>query len=92
MRNKDEFGNLANPFNEMAEKLEYFESSNLNKLMFEKSRAEAVINNLKDASIGIDKNDGILFANKQALQLLRLCSEEIVGQNVNDISRRNELR
>ena len=34
--NKDEFGKLANAFNEMAERLEYFESSNLNKLMFEK--------------------------------------------------------
>ncbi len=91
IQNKDEFGNLANAFNEMAEKLEYFESSNLNKLMFEKSRAEAVINSLKDASIGIDKNDRILFANKQALQLLGLRSEEIVGKNVSDISRRNEL-
>ncbi len=88
---KDEFGNLANAFNEMAEKLEYFESSNLNKLMFEKSRAEAVINSLKDASIGIDKDNTILFANKQALQLLGLQSEEIVGRNVNEISKRNDL-
>ena len=31
--------------------------------MFEKSRAEAVINSLKDASIGIDKNNIVLFAN-----------------------------
>ncbi len=91
IQNKDEFGNLANAFNEMAEKLEYFESSNVNKLMFEKSRAEAVINSLQDASIGIDNKDRILFANKQALQLLGLRSEEIVGKNVNDISRRNEL-
>ena len=43
--------------------LQYFENSNLNKLMFEKSRAEAVINSLKDASIGIDKNNIVLFAN-----------------------------
>ena len=59
--NKDEFGKLADAFNEMAARLEYFESSNLNKLMFEKSRAEAVINSLKDASIGIDKNNFVLF-------------------------------
>ena len=31
--NKDEFGKLANAFNEMAARLEYFESSNLNKLI-----------------------------------------------------------
>ena len=88
---KDEFGDLANAFNEMAEKLEYFESSNLNRLMFEKSRAEAVINSLKDASIGIDRDQVVLFANKQALQLLGLQAEEIVGKNVNEISRRNDL-
>ena len=33
---KDEFGQLADAFNEMAERLEYFENSNLNKLIFEK--------------------------------------------------------
>ena len=89
--NKDEFGKLADAFNEMAGRLEFFESSNLNKLMFEKSRAEAVINSLKDASIGIDKNDTILFANEQALQLLGLRSEEVVGKTVSDIKFRNDL-
>ena len=69
---KDEFGQLADAFNDMAERLEYFENSNLNKLIFEKTRAEAVINSLKDASIGIDKNNIVLFANQQALQLLGL--------------------
>ena len=43
-----------------------------NKIIFEKTRAEAVINSLKEASIGIDKNNTILFANDQALQLLNL--------------------
>ncbi len=89
--NKDEFGDLAEAFNSMAERLEYFESSNLNKLMFEKSRAEAVINSLKDASIGIDKNNIILFTNFQALQLLGLKKDEIVGKTVDELSRQNDL-
>jgi signal transduction histidine kinase len=91
IKNKDEFGTLADAFNEMAERLEFFESSNLNKLMFEKSRAEAVINSLKDASIGIDKNNKVLFANYQALQLLNLHSEEIVGKPVDDLKAKNDL-
>lgn len=89
--NKDEFGKLANAFNEMAELLEYFESSNLNKLMFEKSRAEAVINSLKDASIGIDKNNIILFANFQALQLLGLQADEVVGKTADFVKNKNDL-
>jgi signal transduction histidine kinase len=88
---RDEFGELAKSFNEMAERLEYFESSNLNKILFEKSRAEAVINSLKDASIGIDKNDMLLFANDQALQLLGLSARDIAGVKASDIAKRNDL-
>lgn len=89
--NKDEFGKLADAFNNMAERLEYFESSNLNRLMFEKNRAEAVINSLKDASIGIDKNNIVLFANFQALQLLGLKAADIVGKPIDEVSRKNDL-
>jgi len=88
---KDEFGQMADAFNRMAERLEYFESSNLNKIIFEKTRAEAVINSLKDASIGLDKNDIILFANDQALQLLSLQSKDIVGKPLSGITRKNDL-
>ncbi len=91
INNKDEFGKLADSFNEMAERLEYFESSNLNQLLFEKKRAEAVINSLKDASIGIDRNNLVLFANFQALELLGLHAEDIVGHFVKDVSVKNEL-
>ena len=89
--NKDEFGDLANAFNNMAERLEYFESSNLSKLMFEKSRAEAVINSLKDASIGVDKDNNVLFANFQALQFLGIKAAEIVDKSVEEVSNRNDL-
>ena len=89
--NKDEFGKLANAFNEMAGRLEYFENSNLNKLLFEKSRAEAVINSLKDASIGLDKSNIVLFANEQALQLLNMRNEDMVAKKAEDIAARNDL-
>ncbi len=89
--NKDEFGALADAYNNMAERLENFENSNVNQLMFEKSRAEAVINSLKDASIGIDKNNKILFANQQALQLLGLRSEQMIGKPVDDVKSKNDL-
>lgn len=89
--NKDEFGKLADAFNEMAARLQYFENSNLNKLMFEKSRAESVINSLRDASIGLDKNSVVLFANEQALQLLNMRNEDVVGKKVTDVAERNDL-
>jgi two-component system, NtrC family, sensor histidine kinase KinB len=91
VQSTDEFGQLANAYNEMAERLEYFESSNLNKLIFEKTRAEAVINSLKDASIGIDKKQHVLFANRQALQLLGLKTENVVGKSATELSGKNDL-
>lgn len=87
----NEFSSVANAFNNMAERLQYFESSNLNKLMFEKARAESVINSLKDASIGIDGNGLVLFANSEALQLLGLKSADIVGKSSADVAKRNDL-
>lgn len=91
IESKDEFGELANAFNEMAERLEYFESSNLAKILFEKARAEAVINSLKDASIGIDKTGKILFANNQALQLLGASGKDVVGIDAGEVAKRNDL-
>lgn len=87
----DEFGQMATSFNNMAERLDYFESSNLNKIIFEKTRAEAVINSLKEASIGLDKNNIILFANNQALQLLGMDARDMVGKPVTEVSTRNDL-
>ena len=88
---KDEFGQMADAFNAMAARLEYFESSNLNQIIFEKTRAEAVINSLKDASIGIDGNGRVLFANDQALQLIGMKTEDIVSKPLEDIAARNDL-
>ena len=91
LNRKDEFGDLANAFNSMAEKLDEYEHSNLSKIMFEKQRAETVINSLKDASIGIDNKGTILFANQQALQLLNLKEQDIIGQTQIEVQKRNDL-
>lgn len=88
---KDEFGEMASAFNSMAEKLDEYEHSNLSKILFEKQRAETVINSLKDASIGLDNKGTILFANQQALQLLNMKEAAVVGYVQKDIEKRNDL-
>lgn len=91
LNRKDEFGQMADAFNSMAEKLDEYEHSNLSKILFEKQRAETVINSLKDASIGIDNKGIILFANQQALQLLNLKELEIIGQTREGVEKKNDL-
>ena len=91
LNRSDEFGEMATAFNQMAEELDKYEHSNLAKILFEKQRAETVINSLKDASIGIGTNESILFANLQALQLLNLKEADIIGKKKQSIALQNDL-
>jgi signal transduction histidine kinase len=91
LQRSDEFGDLAKAFNDMAEQLDAYEHSNLARILFEKKRAETVINSLKDASIGIDKSGTVLFANQQALQLLNMKEPDVVGHTQADVQKRNDL-
>lgn len=90
-RSGDEFGELAEAFNTMARRLDEYEHSNLARILFEKQRAEAVIGSLKDAAIGLDNTDRILFANAEALQLLNLPESALVGKPAAEAARRNDL-
>jgi signal transduction histidine kinase len=87
----DEFGELAVAFNTMAQRLDDYEHSNLARIMFEKTRAEAVISSLKDATIGFDNKGIILFANSQALQLLNMQEKDLVGKPAPEASKYNDL-
>ncbi|MBO9153049.1 ATP-binding protein [Chitinophaga sp. GCM10012297] len=87
----DEFGELAAAFNTMAQKLDEYEHSNLARILFEKQRAEAVISSLKDATIGLDNQNTILFANNEALQLLGVPDKELVGKAAGEAAQRNDL-
>ncbi len=87
----DEFNELAEAFNAMAEKLEQYENSNLAKIMFEKTRIEAIINNMNDAIIGLNEKRTILFVNIKAAQLLGLNEKDMIGKYAPDVALNNDL-
>jgi PAS domain S-box-containing protein len=91
LHTKDEFGELAGAFNQMAEELDAWQHSNVSQLMFEKSRIEAVINNMQDAVIGFDAKGNILFVNMVAEELMSLKKSDIVGKYAADIALKNDL-
>ncbi|WP_222167122.1 sensor histidine kinase [Edaphocola aurantiacus] len=86
-----EFGALARSFNTMAEKLEEYSESRLDKIIQAKNRIEALINNMHDPVIGIDENKIVLFANEQALSITGLGSEDMLGKQIQDIAVHNDL-
>ena len=87
----NEFGELASAFNTMAQKLEEYKAGNLEKLLIEKKRVEALINNMNDPVIGLDHKNRILFMNDMALKISGLTGEDIIGKLVQDIAVHNDL-
>jgi PAS domain S-box-containing protein len=75
----------------MAEKLDEYESSNLAKIKFEKSRIETIINQMRDGIIGLDEKRNILFLNAVAEKLLGLKEAAITGFYAPDIAVSNDL-
>lgn len=87
----NEFGDLAKSFNTMAQKLEEYHNSNLYKLLFEKKRLETLINNMHDPIIGLDNQGVILFVNDEALKIIGMKSEDVIGKIASTIALTNDL-
>lgn len=87
----DEFSELARSFNEMVAELDKWENSNLAKIQSEKLRIEAIIEQMQDAIIGLNEKQEILFMNKVAAEILNLNEREVLGLNVKDLMKKNDL-
>lgn len=87
----NEYGELAKSFNIMAEKLEEYNNSSLSKLMFEKKRLDTLINNMHDPIIGLDANGTILFVNDEALKIIGLKEQDVVGKLSTTLALTNDL-
>lgn len=90
-QNHNEYGDLARSFNSMAEKLEEYSNSSLHKLTFEKKRLETLINNMHDPIIGLDNQGIILFVNDEALKIIGLKQEDVIGQLASTLALKNDL-
>jgi two-component system, NtrC family, sensor histidine kinase KinB len=88
---KNEFGELADSFNTMAEKLEEYQASNVQKLLTEKKRIETLINNMRDPVIGLDEKNKILFMNDIALKTAGLKAADVINKSVQEVAMQNDL-
>ncbi|MBC5863051.1 HAMP domain-containing sensor histidine kinase [Flavobacterium turcicum] len=89
--NHNEYGDVARSFNTMAQKLEEYSNSDLHKLAFEKKRLETLINKTHDPIIGLDTEGIVLFANDEALKIMGMHSEDVIGQSASTLALSNDL-
>lgn len=87
----NEFGGLAKSFNTMAEKLEEYSESKLDKILKGKKRIETLIDNMHDPVIGINQNKKVLFVNNEALKISGMLKIDLVGKSIEDIAKTNDL-
>lgn len=87
----NEFGEIAASFNTMAKKLEEYSSSDLERLMMVKKRIETLINNMSEALIGLDETGKILFMNDTALTISNLKKEVVIGNQIQEVAKSNDL-
>lgn len=86
-----EFAEVTNSFNRMAERLAEFRKSTLADMIRAKKYIEAIVNSITEPIIGLDGNRSILFANEIAFTLLNLKREDVIGKSAPELALKNDL-
>ena len=77
---------VAREFNQMAERLEQFEKLNVERLMYEKSKTEAIIESLEDGVVLIDSEGIVAHINEIAALIMGVEPKDALGSPFDDLS------
>ena len=91
MSGHEEFRQVADSFNSMAERLTEYRASTLNDILSAKKFLEAVVNSIHEPIIGLNCEHEILFINKEALTVLNLKREDVIRHSAEELSLKNDL-
>ena len=80
-----ELQGVAAEFNRMAERLEQFEKLNVDRIIYEKSKTEAIIESLEDGIVLIDPAGVVTHINEMAAIILGIERAEALGSPFNDL-------
>jgi len=83
---KDEFGALANTFNEMAEQLQQVSELNFDEIVSSRNRLSTLVNNLTDRILGLNTDRKIVFLNDAMEQFIGITSKEAMGAYLPDLA------
>jgi two-component system, NtrC family, sensor histidine kinase KinB len=80
-----ELNAVAREFNQMAERLEYYDQMNIERLVFEKRKTEAIIESLEDGLILIDSAGTVAHLNEVASIIIGIERNEALGKKFDDL-------
>ena len=75
----------------MAHRLRDYHNSSLSKLRVSKQYIETIIDSIDEPIICIDRNLTLYFINNEALDILNLKREEVIGKSAQETALRNDL-
>lgn len=82
VQGNDEIAELTQEFNTMAERLKAFERINIQKIMEEKHKAEAIVESISDAVLVTDKENKIISLNTAAEKALNVSRHEVLNKHI----------
>jgi PAS domain-containing protein len=86
VRKNDEFGVLANAFNQMAEQIESYESEQRTKLAAEETKSQIILNSLREAVLITDSKKNVIFVNNKLESLLDVNRDKLIGRYSADLA------
>ena len=91
MKGYEEFREVSDSFNRMAEKLTEYRDSTLADVLSAKKFLEAVVNSIHEPIIGLNTEREILFINNEALNVLNMKRENVIRHSAEELSLKNDL-
>ena len=88
---KDEIASLSKEFNIMASKLQAYDLLNINQLMKEKQKIEAIVESISDGVIVTGASNRILLINKAAEKIFNISEEEYLKKDFTDAIKNPDL-
>lgn len=87
----NEYRDMIDSFNNMADTIEEYSSSTMGQLLMEKKRNESLISNFSDPIIGFDENGKVIFVNDRFKMIAGIFGTNVNEKSLNEIAERNDL-
>ncbi|MEP7234064.1 MAG: ATP-binding protein [Ignavibacteriota bacterium] len=91
VRSHDEIGDLAKSFNQMAERLDEYERTNIEALIAEKKQSEAIVKSMNDGILVLRQDYSIVLINAVASDLLGVDENDLIGKDAREVALYNNL-